>query len=46
VSSGRPALLKSRGSKYLFVTARGGPLTGGFLKLLRRYGKMPESSAS
>jgi integrase/recombinase XerD len=41
VSSGRPALLKSRGSKYLFVTARGGPLTRqAFWKLLRRYGKM------
>jgi integrase/recombinase XerD len=37
--TGRPVLLKGRGSKYLFVTARGTKLTrGGFWKLLRAYG--------
>jgi integrase/recombinase XerD len=36
----RPALLKGRSSKYLFVTARGGPMTRqGFWKLLAGYGK-------
>jgi|HubBroStandDraft_6_1064221.scaffolds.fasta_scaffold349890_2 integrase/recombinase XerD len=40
VSQGRPALLKSRRSPYLFVTARGGPMTRqGFWKLLGRHGK-------
>jgi integrase/recombinase XerD len=38
--NGRPALLKGRASKYLFVTARGGCLTRqGFWKLLGGYGK-------
>ncbi len=37
---GRPALLKERASKYLFVTARGGKLTRqGFWKLLGNHGK-------
>jgi integrase/recombinase XerD len=37
---GRPALLKGRVSRYLFVTARGGPMTRqGFWKLLRQYGR-------
>jgi len=37
---GRPALLKGRASKYLFITARGGPMTRqGFWKLLAGYGK-------
>jgi integrase/recombinase XerD len=37
---GRPALLKQRASKYLFVTARGGKLTRqGFWKLLANHGK-------
>jgi len=37
---GRPALLKGRSSKYLFITARGGPMTRqGFWKLLAGYGK-------
>jgi integrase/recombinase XerD len=36
----RGALLKSRSSPYLFVTARGGPMTRqGFWKLLAGYGK-------
>jgi integrase/recombinase XerD len=35
VATGRPALLKGRGSRYLFVTARGGAMTThGFRKLL------------
>jgi integrase/recombinase XerD len=38
--SGRPALLKGRASRYLFVTARGGCLTRqGFWKLLAGYGR-------
>jgi integrase/recombinase XerD len=38
--SGRPALLKNKSSKYLFVTARGGCLTRqGFWKLLAEYGR-------
>ena len=37
---GRPALLKSRASECLFVTAQGGAMTRqGFWKLLRGYGK-------
>jgi integrase/recombinase XerD len=37
---GRPALLKSRASRYLFVTARGGPLTRqAFWKLLGLNGR-------
>ena len=37
---GRPALLKGRASKYLFVTARGGPMTRQcFWTLLAGYGK-------
>ena len=37
---GRAALLKGRASKFLFVTARGGPLTRqGFWKLLAGYGR-------
>ncbi len=40
VSHGRPALLKSRASEWLFVTAQGGAMTRqGFWKLLRGYGK-------
>jgi integrase/recombinase XerD len=40
LESGRPALLKGRASRYLFVTARGGCLTRqGFWKLLAGYGK-------
>jgi integrase/recombinase XerD len=40
LASGRPALLKGRGSPYLFVTARGGRMTRqGFWKLLAEYGK-------
>jgi integrase/recombinase XerD len=36
----RTALLKGRVSRYLFVTARGGPMTRqGFWKLLRLYGR-------
>lgn len=36
----RPALLKGRASPFLFVTARGGPMTRqGFWKLLGNYGK-------
>lgn len=38
--AGRPALLKGRESRFLFVTARGGPMTRqGFWKLLAQYGK-------
>lgn len=37
---GRPNLLKQRGSRYLFVTARGGALTRqAFWKLLGNYGR-------
>ncbi|MCC7342909.1 MAG: site-specific tyrosine recombinase XerD [Bryobacterales bacterium] len=40
ISSGRPALLKGRASRYLFVSARGTRLTRqGFWKLLVNYGK-------
>ena len=40
LEDGRPGLLKGRGSRYLFVTARGGRLTRqGFWKLLRKYGR-------
>jgi len=39
-SSARPALLKGRSSRYLFVTARGGPMTRqGFWKLIKGYGR-------
>lgn len=39
LESGRPAILKGRPSKYLFVTARGSKLTRqGFWKLLGLYG--------
>jgi integrase/recombinase XerD len=40
VETGRPALLKGRASKYLFITARGGPMTRQrFWNLLAGYGK-------
>jgi integrase/recombinase XerD len=40
LKGGRPALLKGRASRYLFVTARGGCLTRqGFWKLLAGYGR-------
>jgi integrase/recombinase XerD len=40
VDVARPALLKGRASRYLFVTARGGKMTRqGFWKLLGLYGK-------
>ena len=40
LEAGRPALLKGRGSRYLFVTARGGCLTRqAFWKLLRGYAR-------
>jgi len=39
-TSGRPALLKGRASRYLFVTSQGGAMTRqGFWKLLKEYGK-------
>jgi len=39
-ATGRPALLKGRASKYLFVTARGGCMTRqSFWKLLAGYGR-------
>jgi len=40
LAQGRPALLKGRASRYLFVTARGGAMTRqGFWKLLGGYGR-------
>jgi integrase/recombinase XerD len=40
LANGRPALLKRRASRYLFVTARGGPLTRqAFWKLLAAHGR-------
>jgi integrase/recombinase XerD len=40
LAAGRPALLKGRASKYLFITARGGPMTRqAFWHLLAGYGK-------
>jgi integrase/recombinase XerD len=40
VRTGRPALLKGRGSRFLFVTSRGGCLTRqAFWKLLANYGR-------
>ena len=40
LETGRPAILKGRASRYLFVTARGGPMTRqAFWKLLRGHGK-------
>jgi integrase/recombinase XerD len=40
LESGRPALLKMRASRFLFVTSRGGALTRqGFWKLLRNHGR-------
>jgi integrase/recombinase XerD len=40
MEQGRPALLKGRASKYLFITARGGPMTRqAFWKLLGVYGR-------
>jgi integrase/recombinase XerD len=40
LESGRPALLKGRGSRFLFVTARGGCLTRqAFWKLLAAHGR-------
>jgi len=40
LTQGRPALLKGRASRFLFVTARGGAMTRqGFWKLLAGYGK-------
>jgi integrase/recombinase XerD len=40
LETGRPAMLKGRPSRYLFVTARGGPMTRqAFWKLLRVHGR-------
>ncbi len=40
LAAGRPLLLKGRASKYLFITARGGPMTRQcFWTLLAGYGK-------
>lgn len=40
LATGRPAILKGRPSRYLFVTAHGGPMTRqAFWKLLRGHGR-------
>ena len=40
LATGRPALLKGRASKFLFITARGGPMTRqAFWHLLSGYGR-------
>jgi integrase/recombinase XerD len=40
IETGRPALLRSRTSAYLFITARGGPMTRqAFWNLIRNHGK-------
>jgi len=40
LETGRPAILKGRPSRYLFVTARGGPMTRqAFWKLMRGHGR-------
>jgi integrase/recombinase XerD len=40
LETGRPAILKGRASRHLFVTARGGPMTRqSFWKLLRGHGR-------
>jgi integrase/recombinase XerD len=40
IREGRPAILKKRPSPWLFVNARGGPLSRvGFWKILKEYGK-------
>ena len=41
LETGRPALLKSRESEYLFVNARGGPSLSrvGFWKIIKKYGR-------
>ena len=39
LAHGRPALMKRRSSSYLFITARGKPMTRqGFWKIIKRYG--------
>ena len=41
VSGARPSLLKGRGSPYLFLNARGRPMSRqGFWKILQKYGVM------